>query len=95
MAAHDPGSLLGGLLGQEGDDDPTPGGALGALLSAAGRAQRDDAANPLCDLIDVLARSDPPDPSAPPAPPAPTLDRAAEATDPSQRAGARPPADGG
>ncbi|MFF4751171.1 hypothetical protein ACWD5R_40185 [Streptomyces sp. NPDC002514] len=92
MAAHDPGSLLGGLLSQEGDDDPTPGGALGALFSAAGRAQRDDAANPLCDLLDVLARSDPP---APPDPPAPTPDRPADATDPSQRAGARPPADGG
>ncbi|MFE9609150.1 hypothetical protein [Streptomyces sp. NPDC006012] len=89
MAAHDPGSLLGGLLGQEGDDGPPPGGALGVLLSAAGGAQRDDAANPLCGLLDVLARSEPA------GPPARAPDRPDTGTDPSQGPGARPPADGG
>ncbi|MFF0222528.1 hypothetical protein [Streptomyces sp. NPDC004629] len=65
MAAHDPGSLLGGLLGQDGGDAST-GRVLGALLSAVGQAQNGGGAHPLCGLLDVLARSGPSAPSAPP-----------------------------
>ncbi|MER6524980.1 hypothetical protein [Streptomyces sp. NPDC001508] len=66
MAVHDPGSLLGGLLGQ-GRDDAATGRVLGDLLSAVGQAQDGGGTHPLCGLLDVLARSGPP--SAPPAPP--------------------------
>ncbi|MGW3953900.1 hypothetical protein ACWEKM_23935 [Streptomyces sp. NPDC004752] len=69
MAAHDPGSLLGGLLGQTGGDAPA-GSVLGALLLAAGQAQHGGAANPLCGLLDVLARSGPAVPSGLPPEPA-------------------------
>lgn len=69
MAAHDPGSLLGPLLGRGGGDAQT-GRVLGALLSAVGQAHG-GGPHPLCGLLDVLARSGPATPSAPaPKPPA-------------------------
>jgi hypothetical protein len=71
MAAHDVGSLLGGLLSHQEGGGPA-GSSLGDLLSAVGRAQSDGAANPLCGLLDVLVRSGtamPPVPDGSPSPP--------------------------
>ncbi|MFJ8791615.1 hypothetical protein [Streptomyces sp. NPDC102462] len=65
MAAHDPGSLLGPLLGRAGGDALT-GRGLGALLSAVGQPHSGGGPHPLCGLLDVLARSGP---CAPPVPP--------------------------